>query len=99
MTCQRDQFPERNQSAGMKLLNWVRFTWDLNVMSSGPVDLPSHYQITPATSEDEKAVRKVLSCSFLLDPAWNPAIGEVMHSLQSWLDTPLIDERNKQLRL
>ena len=83
----------------MKLLNWVRFTWDLNVMSPAPVDLPTHYQIIPATSEDEKAVRKVLSCSFMLDPAWNPAIGEVMHSLQSWLDRAFVAEENTCLAL
>jgi len=70
----------------MKLLNWVRFTWDLNVVPSTSVELPTHYTIAPASKDDEKAVRKVLSCSFLLDPAWNPAIGEVMHSLQAWLD-------------
>jgi Acetyltransferase (GNAT) family len=83
----------------MKLLNWVRFTWDLTAMPSSAVELPNHYAITPATNEDEKAVRKVLSCSFLLDPAWNPAIGEVMHSLQSWLDRAFIAEENTCLTL
>jgi GNAT superfamily N-acetyltransferase len=83
----------------MKLLNWVRFTWDLNELSSSTIDLPNHYQITPALAEDETAVRKVLSCSFLLDPAWNPAIGEVMHSLQSWLDRAFIAEENTCLAL
>jgi hypothetical protein len=83
----------------MKLLNWVRFTWDLSTLPSGPVELPRHYQITPATNDDEKAVRKVLSCSFLLDPAWNPAIGEVMQSLQSWLDRAFIADENTCLTL
>jgi GNAT superfamily N-acetyltransferase len=83
----------------MKLLNWVRFTWDLNDMSSTAVELPKHYQIAPAGADDETAVRKVLSCSFLLDPAWNPAIGEVMHSLQSWLDRAFIAEENTCLAL
>ena len=99
MTCQSDHISERNHVAGMKLLNWVRFTWDLTGMSSAPVDLPNHYQIGPATNDDEKAVRKVVSCSFLLDPAWNPAIGEVMHSLQSWLDRAFIAEENTCLAL
>ena len=99
MTCQRDHISERILFAGMKLLNWVRFTWDLNGMTSTPVDLPTHYQIVPATIDDEKAVRKVLSCSFLLDPAWNPAIGEVMHSLQSWLDRAFVAEENTCLAL
>jgi acetyltransferase (GNAT) family protein len=83
----------------MKLLNWVRFSWDLSVISPTPVDLPSHYAITPASTEDEKEVRKVLSCSFLLDPAWNPAIGEVMHSLQGWLDRAFLAEENTCLAL
>ena len=83
----------------MKLLNWVRFTWDLTQLTSIPVELPNHYQITPARPEDEYAVRKVLSCSFLLDPAWNPAIGEVMQSLQSWLDRAFLIEKNTCLVL
>lgn len=83
----------------MKLLNWVRFTWDLNSVPSAAVELPNHYQISPATKEDEKEVRRVLSCSFLLDPAWNPAIGEVMHSLQAWLDRAFIADENTCLAL
>ncbi|MDQ2824007.1 MAG: GNAT family N-acetyltransferase [Verrucomicrobiota bacterium] len=70
----------------MKLLNWVRFTWDLRKLSPADLQLPEHYQITPATGEDETELRKVFSTSFLLDPTWNPAIGEVMHKLHNWLD-------------
>lgn len=99
MTCQRDHISEPNLIAGMKLLNWVRFTWDLNGFPFSAVDLPTHYQIGPATDEDEKAVRKVLSCSFMLDPAWNPAIAEVMHSLQSWLDRAFVAEDHTCLAL
>ena len=70
----------------MKLLKWVRFSWDLTKLSSEVLALPKHYQISPAKKEDETELRKVLSSSFLLDPAWNPAIAEVMQTLQSWLD-------------
>jgi len=83
----------------MKLLNWVRFTWDLTSVPSTPVELPTHYQISPATIADEKEVRRVLSCSFLLDPAWNPAVGEVMQSLQSWLDRAFVADENICLAL
>jgi hypothetical protein len=83
----------------MKLLNWVRFTWDLTQLTPTSIELPNHYQITPARPEDEYAVRKVLSCSFLLDPAWNPAIGEVMHSLQAWLDRAFLADENTCLAL
>jgi hypothetical protein len=83
----------------MKLLNWVRFTWDLNGIASTKLELPNHYTIAPARNDDEKAVRKVLSCSFMLDPAWNPAIGEVMHSLQGWLDRAFLANENTCLAL
>ena len=84
----------------MRLLNWVRFTWDLNSLTSTPVELPTHYSIAPARkAEDEKEIRKVLSCSFLLDPAWNAALAEVMHSLQSWLERAFLSEENTCLVL
>ena len=73
----------------MKLLKWVQFTWDLGKIPAKVGELPAHYQISPATAEDEKALRKVFSSSFLLDPAWNPAIGEVMQTIQSRLDAAL----------
>ncbi len=83
----------------MKLLNWVRFTWDLNSLPPTEVNLPPHYKIDPVAKEHEKEVRNVLSRSFLLDPAWNPAIGEVMHTLQSWLDRIFLVEENTCLAL
>jgi GNAT superfamily N-acetyltransferase len=83
----------------MKLLNWVRFTWDLKTLSLPGSELPNHYKIGRATKEDETEVRKVLSSSFLLDPAWNPAIAEVMQTLQSWLDRAFMAEENTCLAL
>ena len=83
----------------MKLLNWVRFTWDLHSLASTQLDLPAHYKIDPVTKEHEKEIRSVLSRSFRLDPAWNPAIGEVMHTLQSWLDRVFLAEENICLAL
>jgi hypothetical protein len=70
----------------MKLLNWVRFTWDLTKLPSSDLVLPVHYQIAPATPQDERELRKVYSSSFLLDSIWNPVIGEVMQRMQSRLD-------------
>lgn len=70
----------------MKLLNWVRFTWNLTRLPESALDLPEHYRIAPAVKEDETEVRKVFSSSFLLDPAWNPTIKDVMQSVQMRLD-------------
>jgi GNAT superfamily N-acetyltransferase len=76
----------------MKLFKWLQFTWDLEKVPAFTVALPGHYKISPTQPEDELALRKVFSSSFLLDPAWNPAIGHVMRSIQARLDTALASE-------
>ncbi|MGH8100078.1 MAG: GNAT family N-acetyltransferase [Chthoniobacterales bacterium] len=70
----------------MKLLGWVRFTWDLKKLPPLPTELPEHYHIGPATNDDELALRKVFSNSFMLDPIWNPAIGPIMQIVDAWLN-------------
>ena len=70
----------------MSFFNWVRFTWDLGKLPEKPANLPGHYRIAPATPEDEMGLRKVFSSALLLDPIWNPAIGQVMQKIQSKLD-------------
>lgn len=70
----------------MKLLGWVRFTWELKELPPLMAELPEHYHIGPATDDDELALRKVFSSSFMLDPIWNPAIGPIMQVMDAWLD-------------
>lgn len=83
----------------MKLLNWVRFTWNLSKLPETELYLPAHYKIATASSDDEKEVRKVFSSSFLLDPAWNPTIGQVMQKIHSRLDTVFTSAQNSCLVL
>src|SRR5437870_4067640 len=70
----------------MKLLGWLRFTWDLAKLPLLASELPEHYQIGTATDDDEIALRKVFSSSFMLDPIWNPAIGDIMQVVNAWLN-------------
>ena len=77
----------------MKLLKWIRFTWDLTKLPVSDVALPQHYAIAPAGAEDEQGLRKVFSSSFLLDPSWSFAIGEVMQTIQSRLDVALASDK------
>jgi N-acetylglutamate synthase-like GNAT family acetyltransferase len=70
----------------MKLSNWIRFTWDLTRLPSFENALPEHYEIGPATAEDEKELRKIISSSFVLDPMWNPDLQEVTERIESWLE-------------
>ena len=70
----------------MKLSNWIRFTWDLTRLPSFENPLPEHYEIGPATAEDEKELRKIISSSFVLDPMWSPELQDVTEKIESWLE-------------
>jgi GNAT superfamily N-acetyltransferase len=70
----------------MKLSNWIRFRWDLTKLPQLDAELPEHYEIGPASAEDEAELRKIISTSFVLDPAWNPATQEVMETIEPWLE-------------
>lgn len=73
-------------SGQSKTTGWVRFTWELTNLSGECASLPAHYQILRATAEEEPALRKVFSSSFMLDPVWSPAIAEVTSRVQAALD-------------
>jgi GNAT superfamily N-acetyltransferase len=70
----------------MNWSNWIRFRWDLTQLPQFNAELPEHYEIGPATAEDEVELRKVISTSFVLDPAWNPSTQEVMETIEPWLE-------------
>jgi hypothetical protein len=70
----------------MNWSNWIRFRWDLTQLPTFDAELPEHYEIGPATAEDEIELRKVISSSFVLDPTWNPATQEVMEAIEPWLE-------------
>ena len=76
----------------MKHEHWLRFTWDLAALGPLDTNLPEHYEIAPTTTADEKELRKVISSSFTLDPAWNAAIHEVTQLLDPWLDRAFASE-------
>jgi hypothetical protein len=76
----------------MKLLGWVRFTWDLAKLPPITSELPEHYQAGPAVHDDELELRKVFSSSFMLDPVWNPANGDIMQIVNSWLDRAITSD-------
>jgi hypothetical protein len=82
-----------------KVINWVQFTWDLSALPDGDSELPEHYQITAATHEDEKELRKCVSSSFSLDPEWNTMMHEVTPTIETWLAKALESDTNVGLVL
>ena len=83
----------------MKPINWIKFTWDLTKLSCDDSELPEHYEIALATPDDETEVRKVISSSFVLDPTWNPAMQEVMQTIEGWLSDAFQSEKRAYLVL
>lgn len=83
----------------MNLSNWIRFRWDLSQLPPFEAELPEHYEIGPATAEDEMELRKVISSSFVLDPSWNPATQEVMETIEPWLERAFASPANGCLAL
>ncbi len=83
----------------MKLVQWVRFTWDFSKFPTLDSKLPQHYRIERATHEDEKELRKVISSCFKLDPVWNPALHETMQMIEWWLDHAFQSESHSGLAL
>ena len=81
----------------MKLTNWIRFTWDISNLPPIESVLPEHYEVVPATAEDEKELRRVVSTSLMLDAAWNPALQEATQIIDAWLDRAFAPESDSVL--
>ena len=69
----------------MRLINWVQFTWDLAAVPPSLPALPEHYEISAATPDDDKELRRVVTSSFALDPDWNTTMQEVLQTVDGWL--------------
>lgn len=78
----------------MKLVEWVRFSWDFTNLPALDLNLPQHYRIEAATAEDEEPLRQVISRCFRLDPVWSPALHETLQMIESWLARALPSDRH-----
>jgi GNAT superfamily N-acetyltransferase len=78
----------------MKLVQWVRFTWDLEKLPTLGDALPAHYSFTAATRADERELRAVIGRSFANDTSWGDAIHEVNGMLDGWLERAFEPEKS-----
>ncbi len=83
----------------MKLIEWVRFSWDFAKLPELDLQLPQHYTIEPATVENEKELREVISRCFRLDPVWSPSLHQTLAMIDSWLTRALQSEQHIYLAL
>jgi len=70
----------------MKLVHWVRFTWDLEQLPTLGSILPQHYHFAIAAVADERELRAVIARSFAQDTSWGDAIHDVNGLIENWLE-------------
>lgn len=76
----------------MKLVHWVRFTWDLEQLPLIGNALPEHYHFAPARAGDEREVRAVIARAIAHDTSWGDAIHEVKSMVNDWLEEAFAPE-------
>ena len=78
----------------MKLVQWVRFTWNFEQLPPFNAVLPEHYHVALATPAEDKELRAVIMRSVTQDTSWGDAIHEVEQMIDSWLERALSPESN-----
>ncbi|MGC3991709.1 MAG: GNAT family N-acetyltransferase [Chthoniobacteraceae bacterium] len=70
----------------MKLVRWMRFSWDLSKLPAEKNPLDARYRIRVATKEEEPVVRNVIHSAFALDMNWNDSLRAIRLSFDQQLD-------------
>lgn len=70
----------------MKLVRWMRFTWDLENLPAVSSGSESHYHIRVATQDDEKVVCSVISSAFSLDMDWSDTHKSLREHFEAQID-------------
>ena len=71
----------------MRLVQWVRFTWELDAVAALDPQLPAHYHFTVAGPPNERDLRAVIARSFAHDTSWGGSIHEVNSMVEAWLES------------
>jgi hypothetical protein len=82
----------------MKLVRWMRFSWDLTQLTPVHPAIDSHFQIRRALPDEEDAVRTVVLRAFTLDSEWNCVFNDVKANLMSSISkafNPKLDKHDK----
>lgn len=70
----------------MKLVRWLRFTWDLQKLAALKGEAASQYTIRVATPDDERMVRSVISSAFSLDMDWSDTLKSLRDHFEAQVD-------------
>jgi hypothetical protein len=81
-------------SPHMKLVQWVRFTWNFEQLPRFNAVLPEHYHVALATPAEDKELRAVIMRSVTQDTSWGDTIHEVEQMIDNWLERALSPDSN-----
>ena len=70
----------------MKLVRWMRFTWELKKLPPLETPLAECYHVRPAEKGEEKTVSNVIFSAFSQDSAWSDALKDFRQPLQTQID-------------
>lgn len=71
----------------MKLVRWMRFTWDLTKLPEAPASPGAAHQIRPVLREEVATARHVILSSLALDSSWNDILKTMQAPLEARLDS------------
>ncbi|MGH8094283.1 MAG: GNAT family N-acetyltransferase [Chthoniobacterales bacterium] len=78
----------------MRLVQWVRFTWELDKLPAATPALPEHYHFALVGPAQEKELRAVIARCFAHDTSWGDAIHEINAMLAGWLERAFDPEKS-----
>jgi N-acetylglutamate synthase-like GNAT family acetyltransferase len=62
----------------MKLVGWLRFTWESKMLPSASYLITEEYSIRRATKHEKKQAWQVINSCFLLDTCWNDVLNDLL---------------------
>jgi N-acetylglutamate synthase-like GNAT family acetyltransferase len=62
----------------MKLVGWLRFTWDSKTLPSASYLIKEEYSIRRATKHEKTQAWQVINSCFLLDTCWNDVLNDLL---------------------
>jgi hypothetical protein len=62
----------------MKLLGWLRFTWESKTLPRASYLITEEYSIRRAAKHEKSQAWQVINSCFLLDPCWNEVLNDLL---------------------
>jgi hypothetical protein len=71
-----------HDAAAMKLVGWLRFTWESKMLPSASYLITEEYSIRRATKHEKTQAWQVINSCFLLDTCWNDVLDDLLPQIR-----------------